>query len=67
MPHYQVVLLGPQVSTCRRELAGRAAPHGVPVATIDMIDLACSGATKVLDHAFVADRLTCLISTRNSP
>ncbi|MEB6641189.1 PTS sugar transporter subunit IIB [Aeromonas caviae] len=51
MPHYQVVLLGPQVKYMQAELAGRAAPHGVPVATIDMIDYGMQRGDKVLDHA----------------
>ena len=51
MPHYQVVLLGPQVKYMQAELQQRAAAHGVPVETINMMDYGMQRGDKVLDHA----------------
>ncbi|MGL5285329.1 PTS system, cellobiose-specific IIB component [Aeromonas sp. RU39B] len=51
MPHYQVVLLGPQVKYMQAELAERASPLGIPVAIINMMDYGMQRGDKVLDHA----------------
>lgn len=51
MPHYQVVLLGPQVKYMLAELQLRAAAHGVPVDTINMMDYGMQRGDRVLDHA----------------
>lgn len=51
MPHYQVVLLGPQVKYMQAELQQRAAAHGVPVDTINMMDYGMQRGDRVLDHA----------------
>lgn len=51
MPHYQVVLLGPQVKYMLAELAERASPLGIPVAIINMMDYGMQRGDKVLDHA----------------
>ena len=51
MPHYQVVLLGPQVKYMQAELQQRAAAHGVPADTINMMDYGMQRGDKVLDHA----------------
>lgn len=50
-PHYQVVLLGPQVKYMLASLSAKAAPQGVPVAAIDMMDYGMQRGDKVLDFA----------------
>ncbi|MFC3912864.1 PTS sugar transporter subunit IIB [Pseudaeromonas sharmana] len=51
MPHYQVVLLGPQVKYMLPDLQVRAAEHGIPVDVINMMDYGMQRGDKVLDHA----------------
>ncbi len=51
MPHYQVVLLGPQVKYMLPDLKARAAGHGIPVDVINMMDYGMQRGDKVLDHA----------------
>ncbi|MCT4702980.1 PTS sugar transporter subunit IIB [Enterobacteriaceae bacterium H20N1] len=46
-----VILLGPQVKFQLQSLASAAAPHGVPVAAIDMMHYGSMQGDKVLDHA----------------
>jgi PTS system cellobiose-specific IIB component len=46
-----VVLLGPQVKFQLQSLSSAAAPHGVPVAAIDMMQYGSMQGDKVLDHA----------------
>ncbi|MGL4756744.1 MAG: PTS sugar transporter subunit IIB [Aeromonadaceae bacterium] len=51
MPNYQVVLLGPQIKYMQQELAAKAAPHGIKVQPIDMMDYGMQRGDKVLDFA----------------
>lgn len=46
-----VILLGPQVKFQLQSLSTAAAPHGVPVAAIDMMQYGSMQGDKVLDHA----------------
>lgn len=46
-----VILLGPQVKFQLQSLASAAAPHGVPVAAIDMMQYGSMQGDKVLDYA----------------
>lgn len=46
-----VILLGPQVKFQLQSLSAAAAPHGVPVAAIDMMQYGSMQGDKVLDHA----------------
>ncbi|MFB5744686.1 PTS sugar transporter subunit IIB [Cedecea sp. S5-13] len=46
-----VILLGPQVKFQLQNLSAAAAPHGVPVAAIDMMHYGSMQGDKVLDHA----------------
>jgi len=46
-----VILLGPQVKFQLQRLSSAAAPHGVPVAAIDMMQYGSMQGDKVLDHA----------------
>lgn len=46
-----VILLGPQVKFQLQNLTKAAAPHGVPVAAIDMMQYGSMQGDKVLDHA----------------
>lgn len=46
-----VILLGPQVKFQLQSLSAAAAPHGVPVAAIDMMQYGAMQGDKVLDHA----------------
>ena len=48
-PHYQVVLLGPQVML--KTLSDKAATQGIPVQPIDMMDYGMQRGDKVLDYA----------------
>ncbi|WP_130835902.1 PTS sugar transporter subunit IIB [[Erwinia] mediterraneensis] len=50
-PHYQVVLLGPQVKYMLNTLSEKAAAHGIPVQPIDMMDYGMQRGDKVLDYA----------------
>lgn len=45
------ILLGPQVKFQLQSLSAAAAPHGVPVAAIDMMQYGAMQGDKVLDHA----------------
>ena len=51
MPHYQVVLLGPQIKYMQPELQAKAAAHGIKVQPIDMMDYGMQRGDKVLDYA----------------
>ncbi|NIY49567.1 PTS sugar transporter subunit IIB [Cedecea colo] len=46
-----VILLGPQVKFQLQSLSSAAAPYGVPVAAIDMMQYGSMQGDKVLDHA----------------
>ena len=46
-----VILLGPQVKFQLQSISSAAAPHGVPVAAIDMMLYGSMQGDKVLDHA----------------
>lgn len=46
-----VILLGPQVKFQLQSLRAAAAPHGVPVDAIDMMQYGSMQGDKVLDHA----------------
>ncbi|MFL4556460.1 PTS sugar transporter subunit IIB [Yersinia canariae] len=50
-PRYQVVLLGPQVKYMLGMLSEKAAAHGIPVQSIDMMDYGMQRGDKVLDYA----------------
>lgn len=50
-PHYQVVLLGPQVKYMLKTLADKAATQDIPVQAIDMMDYGMQRGDKVLDYA----------------
>ncbi|WP_299997130.1 PTS sugar transporter subunit IIB [uncultured Cedecea sp.] len=50
-PHYQVVLLGPQVKYMLGMLSEKAAAHGIPVQAIDMMDYGMQRGDNVLDYA----------------
>ncbi|WP_428945917.1 PTS sugar transporter subunit IIB [Pantoea sp. FN060301] len=50
-PRYQVVLLGPQVKYMLKTLSEKAAPQGIPVQPIDMMDYGMQRGDKVLDYA----------------
>ncbi len=50
-PHYQVVLLGPQVKYMLKTLSDKAATQGIPVQPIDMMDYGMQRGDKVLDYA----------------
>ncbi|WP_213993569.1 PTS sugar transporter subunit IIB [Sodalis sp. dw_96] len=50
-PHYQVVLLGPQVKYMLETLSAKAGAQGIPVAAIDMMDYGMQRGDKVLDFA----------------
>lgn len=50
-PHYQVVLLGPQVKYMLGMLSEKAAAHGIPVQAIDMVDYGMQRGDNVLDYA----------------
>ncbi|WP_455813615.1 hypothetical protein [Pseudomonas graminis] len=50
-PHYQVVLLGPQVKYMLKTLAEKAATQGIPVQAIDPMDYGMQRGDKVLDYA----------------
>lgn len=50
-PHYQVVLLGPQVKYMLKTLSEKAAVHGIPVQPIDPMDYGMQRGEKVLDYA----------------
>lgn len=50
-PHYQVVLLGPQVKYMLESLAEKTLEQGIPVAAIDMMDYGMQRGDKVLDFA----------------
>ena len=50
-PHYQVVLLGPQVKYMLGMLSEKAAAHGIPVKAIDMMDYGMQRGDNVLDYA----------------
>ncbi len=50
-PHYQVVLLGPQVKYMLGMLSEKAAAQGIPVQAIDMMDYGMQRGDKVLDYA----------------
>lgn len=50
-PQYQVVLLGPQIKYMLNGLAEKAAPAGIPVQPIDMMDYGMQRGDKVLDFA----------------
>ncbi|MNV76779.1 Oligo-beta-mannoside-specific phosphotransferase enzyme IIB component [compost metagenome] len=51
MPHYQVVLLGPQIKYMQPELQAKAAAHRIKVQPIDMMDYGMQRGDKVLDYA----------------
>ncbi|MBP4068537.1 PTS sugar transporter subunit IIB [Aeromonas sp. MaB10011B] len=51
MPHYQVVLLGPQIKYMQPELQAKAAALGIKVQPIDMMDYGMQRGDKVLDYA----------------
>ncbi|MDE1248506.1 PTS sugar transporter subunit IIB [Vibrio aestuarianus] len=51
-PHYQVVLLGPQIKYMQADLQKRAEALGIKVEPIDMMDYGMQRADKVLDFAF---------------
>ncbi len=46
-----VILLGPQVKFQLQSISNAAAPHGVPVAAIDMMQYGSMQGDKVLDQA----------------
>lgn len=46
-----VILLGPQVKFQLQSISSAAAPHGVPVAAIDMMQYGSMQGDKVLDQA----------------
>lgn len=46
-----VILLGPQVKFQLQSITSAAAPHGVPVAAIDMMQYGSMQGDKVLDQA----------------
>ena len=50
-PHYQVVLLGPQVKYMLKPLSEKAAAQGIPVQPIDAMDYGMQRGDKVLDYA----------------
>lgn len=50
-PHYQVVLLGPQVKYMLKTLSEKAATQGIPVQPIDPMDYGMQRGDKVLDYA----------------
>ncbi|MGB9095852.1 PTS sugar transporter subunit IIB [Erwinia sp.] len=50
-PHYQVVLLGPQVKYMLKTLSEKAATQGIPVQPIDPMDYGMQLGDKVLDYA----------------
>lgn len=50
-PHYQVVLLGPQVKYMLKTLSEKAAAQGIPVQPIDPMDYGMQRGDKVLDFA----------------
>jgi len=50
-PHYQVVLLGPQVKYMLGMLSEKAAAQGIPVQAIDMMDYGMQRGDNVLDYA----------------
>jgi PTS system cellobiose-specific IIB component len=50
-PHYQAVLLGPQVKYMLKTLSEKAAVQGIPVQPIDPMDYGMQRGDKVLDFA----------------
>lgn len=50
-PHYQVILLGPQVKYMLETLSAKANARGIPVAAINMMDYGMQRGDKVLDFA----------------
>lgn len=50
-PHYQVVLLGPQVKYMLQSLTEKTAGQNIPVQPIDMMDYGMQRGDKVLDFA----------------
>jgi len=50
-PHYQVVLLGPQVKYMLKTLSEKAAAQGIPVQPLDPMDYGMQRGDKVLDFA----------------
>ena len=50
-PHYQVVLLGPQVKYMLKTLSDKAATQGIPVQPIDMMDYGMMKGDAVLEKA----------------
>ncbi|MBD1574863.1 MULTISPECIES: PTS sugar transporter subunit IIB [Vibrio] len=50
-PHFECVLLGPQIKYMQADLQKKADPYGIKVEPINMMDYGMQKGDKVLDHA----------------